>query len=639
MFAHCPPFRQLLGLLLLVLTSLLLSSCKAPVDSQSPPIAQSFAWLMDDTGQASLADIQNRSEWQNFDGSENWGFGKAPVWVRYTLRAASPEETGPWIVRIQPSFLEDLTLHDPAAKLELRSGLLFTKGDEPFNSLNFNFEVPALKTERHVYLKIQTDRSRILVTTVLPLRAAIAQNQTRERILGFLISISAVFAMLASIQWVMNRELVMGAFALKQWMATFWALSIMGFSRAFFADSDWLNQVNAASVFIRIWMVAASLFFYLVLIKDYKPSATWIKVSMAVIASLIGLPLLQFFNLSVEMGALSNVLSVTALMVTWLTLMSSSGHQQSALPRSFLVVYFLLHGVLNVIPPLVYLDWIPFIPQTLSIGMNHIILDGFVMFLLLQFRARNLMAQKQQMAEQNQLIAVKLNLAEQSFALEQRRRTEQSQFLHMLMHELKTPLTVVSLALGTQNNREENLAHAGRAVQDMKAIIDRCILADQTGEASLTQHKQAIGLESWLHQMTTTLPQLAGRMKLFVPGHLPEVETDEQLLRIIVVNLLSNASHYSDPLTPVTVSLAAESHQHRHGVGIRVSNTPGLAGWPDPELLFTKYYRASGAQRESGSGLGLFLSRQLAQHLGGSLIYKPSQQQVEFVLWIPLRSA
>jgi signal transduction histidine kinase len=625
--------------MLSMLMVLLLSSCKASVDNDSPNIAQSFAWLMDDTGEATLADVQNRSDWQTFDGSENWGFGKAPVWVRYTLRGASPDETGRWIIRIQPSFLENLTLHDPAAKLELRSGLNFTKGDEPFNSLNFNFEIPALKTERHVYLKIQTDRSRLIVTKVLPLRVAMTQNQTREWLLGFVISISGMFALLATLQWVLTRELVIGAFAVKQWMGTFWALSIMGFSRALITDPVWLNHFNTASTFIRIWMVAASFFFFLVLIKDYKPSLTWVKVSGAVIASLIGLPLLQFSDLVVEMGALSNVFTIAALMITWLTLLSSPSHQQSPLPRSFLVVYFLLYGFINAIAPMTYLDWIPFSPMTLNLNMSHIILDGFVMFLLLQFRARKLMAQKQQIDEQNQLISVKLNLAEQSVALEERRRREQSQFLHMLMHELKTPLSIVSLALGTQNNREENLAHAGRAVQDMKAIIDRCILADQTGEASLTQHKQQIDLVSWLHQITPTLPRLFTRLKLVAPENLPVIEADEQLLRIIVVNLLSNADHYSAPLTPVTMALAAESHNHRPGVSLRISNTPGLAGWPDPEQVFVKYYRASGAQRESGSGLGLFLSRQLTQQLGGTLIYSPSQHEVEFVLWIPLHSA
>jgi signal transduction histidine kinase len=120
---------------------------------------------------------------------------------------------------------------------------------------------------------------------------------------------------------------------------------------------------------------------------------------------------------------------------------------------------------------------------------------------------------------------------------------------------------------------------------------------------------------------------------------LPRPHTDPQLLQIIVTNLLTNAAHYSDPLTPIGVTLNPSSRDEQPGLELRVSNTPGMAGWPDAEQVFSKYYRASGAQRESGTGLGLFLSRELAHSLGGTLVYAPSPQHVEFVLWIPLHHA
>jgi K+-sensing histidine kinase KdpD len=200
-------------------------------------------------------------------------------------------------------------------------------------------------------------------------------------------------------------------------------------------------------------------------------------------------------------------------------------------------------------------------------------------------------------------------------------------------------LSIISLALGNRNKREENLAHASHAVQDMKAIIDRCVTADQVGGLSLTQQRKTVDVVQLIRQQASTMPLLESRLHLMTANELPMLQTDEQLLQIILTNLLDNAAHYSDPLMPVIVELTQQKQAHQAGLCARVRNVPGLAGWPDAEQIFSKYYRASGAQRESGSGLGLYLSRQLAKSLRGSLTYEPHSQYVEFVLWIPLHPA
>lgn len=131
------------------------------------------------------------------------------------------------------------------------------------------------------------------------------------------------------------------------------------------------------------------------------------------------------------------------------------------------------------------------------------------------------------------------------------------------------------------------------------------------------------------------MPKLGPRLRIDTPPHLPLPQTDPQFLQIVLGNLLHNALHYSDPLTPIRVGLAPAEQQGEAGLAVRVSNTLGRAGWPDKQKLFGKYYRSPGAQTLTGSGLGLHLSRQLVQSLGGTLEYAPSAQHVEFVLWIP----
>jgi signal transduction histidine kinase len=51
--------------------------------------------------------------------------------------------------------------------------------------------------------------------------------------------------------------------------------------------------------------------------------------------------------------------------------------------------------------------------------------------------------------------------------------------------------------------------------------------------------------------------------------------------------------------------------------------------------VFQKYYRSSGAQSISGTGLGLFLVASLAQMLGGTCRYLPDDTHVRFELWLP----
>jgi signal transduction histidine kinase len=68
---------------------------------------------------------------------------------------------------------------------------------------------------------------------------------------------------------------------------------------------------------------------------------------------------------------------------------------------------------------------------------------------------------------------------------------------------------------------------------------------------------------------------------------------------------------------------------------LRISNLPGPSGWPDVDKIFAKYYRSGGAQRRSGTGLGLYLSRSMAERLGGTLRYIPDQQNIRFELWLP----
>ena len=71
------------------------------------------------------------------------------------------------------------------------------------------------------------------------------------------------------------------------------------------------------------------------------------------------------------------------------------------------------------------------------------------------------------------------------------------------------------------------------------------------------------------------------------------------------------------------------------GVTLTVCNTPGVASWPDADKLFQQYYRSTGAKSISGTGLGLFLVRNICTLLGGTCSYEPTDTHVRFKVWLP----
>ena len=205
----------------------------------------------------------------------------------------------------------------------------------------------------------------------------------------------------------------------------------------------------------------------------------------------------------------------------------------------------------------------------------------------------------------------------------------------MLMHELKNPLAVIDMALHTPAGHQQSITYASRAVTDMKAIIERCVDADQLEEGNLETQQDLVDLHRLIHELVNVQYPHEKRLHLHLK-HAFNVITDHQYLRIILGNLIDNAIRYSDPQSSLHIRVdPASNPDGEFGIEVSVSNHPGMAGWPDAEQVFRKYYRSPGALSQSGTGLGLFLVASLAKRIGAVVRYVPDEKNVRFVLWLP----
>jgi signal transduction histidine kinase len=212
------------------------------------------------------------------------------------------------------------------------------------------------------------------------------------------------------------------------------------------------------------------------------------------------------------------------------------------------------------------------------------------------------------------------------------RNEEQDRFLSMLSHELKTPLSVIRMSL--YNDSPESRQRVERNIADINAIVERCLQSGRLQHDRIEIATAPCDVDALIQKIVADChdPQ---RLVLTPSAPLPPCETDWQLLGIVIANLVDNALKYSPAGSPVTLEAQPAMRADQPGIRIEVSNTAGIAGLPDPEQVFRKYYRAPAAHAKTGSGLGLHLAEGFARKLGGELHYQPQDDTVKFDLWIP----
>jgi PAS domain S-box-containing protein len=204
-----------------------------------------------------------------------------------------------------------------------------------------------------------------------------------------------------------------------------------------------------------------------------------------------------------------------------------------------------------------------------------------------------------------------------------------SDFVATASHELRTPLAAVYGAARTLRRtdieipveqREQFLEMIVSETERLTTIVSQILLAGQIEEGRVDVATAAIDLgtlvESVLASTRLRAPEEI-ELRLERNGGKTVALADEDKLRQVLVNLLDNAIKYSPDGGDVTVELAGGAA--RACLTVRDGGLGIPAG--EQERIFEKFYRLDPALTRGvgGSGLGLYISRELVSRMGGTL--------------------
>lgn len=233
--------------------------------------------------------------------------------------------------------------------------------------------------------------------------------------------------------------------------------------------------------------------------------------------------------------------------------------------------------------------------------------------------------------------------------LHRRYYDEKINFFVNTAHNIRTPLSLV-LAPLADLAKDASLSEQNRGFLDMAQrngdkllrMVTELLDFQKVGQTKEMLHLQDVSLLVLLRQQVDKFQTMAAekhiRLDLEEEGD-SVVKTDMKMIDLVFENILSNAIKYTPDGGKVTVSSSlAEDNM----ISIHVSDTGIGIPMSEKKHIFQSFYRASNAvnSQEKGSGLGLMLTKQLVEKLGGKLTFESEEGKgTTFSFTLPVAEA
>ncbi|MEK6256857.1 MAG: ATP-binding protein [Chloroflexota bacterium] len=201
-----------------------------------------------------------------------------------------------------------------------------------------------------------------------------------------------------------------------------------------------------------------------------------------------------------------------------------------------------------------------------------------------------------------------------------------SDFVSLVSHELRGPLTTLNGGLEVALQKPDKLPAAARKVLKVMAretrhltdFVQTILDVSRLDAGILNLNCGPVAVEPFLHRLVeTTFPNGNREILWNFPGELSPIWVDEIYFEKVISNLLTNAEKYSPSDSSILISVSEDSGE------INITITDYGAGIPEKlkNRVFKRFQRLENRDRPNskGWGLGLYFAKEIMEAHGGKI--------------------